>query len=153
PVLGIRTPVSLNTPCGDSASIEKRLLLKSPMMTVALSGVIATLVAGMLSVLIIVPLAISIEETLTLNKLPSAVTANLPSLVIAVLSVRVPIERGVPLTEGGVVVRLMKVTDPELKFDTNPVEPSGVTEAPIGNEPPVGSVANTVGGAVEGSIT
>src|SRR5215472_9546249 len=120
------------------------------MMTVPLSGVIATAVAGRLSVLTTVPLAISMEETLTLKKLPSAVTANRPSVVIAVLSVAEPIERGVPLMEGGVVVRLIKVTDP-LKLETSPVEPSGVTDAPIDSKPPVGKVARTVGGVVEGS--
>src|SRR5438270_8416392 len=74
PVFGTLMPVSLKTPVGDRASMVKALSLKSPMMTVALSGVIATDVAGMLSLLIMVPLAISIEVTLTANKLPSAAT-------------------------------------------------------------------------------
>src|SRR5262249_52596167 len=46
-----------------------------------------------------------------------------------------------------------KVTDPEKKFDISAVDPSGVTDAPIGEEPPVGKLASTVGGEVEGSMT
>src|SRR5882724_11125661 len=153
PLLGILTLVSLRAPCADRARMANALELKSPMMTVRLSGVIATAVAGMLSVLRTVPLAISIDETFTLNKLPSAVMANRPSLVIAVLSVAVPIETGFPLMEGGVVDKSTMVTDPELKFETRAIDPSGVSETPSGKLPPVGSVANTVGGVEDGSIT